>query len=587
MVNVATVPNTMDAPPAASNGLPSSRAAFAPPGGQSFSQLLPQSKTVQPQPPAKPNTKADAQRGTSSSNDLQRTKPPKNLELQPASAVPVAVPTNSQIPAAPAQSVPEQLNPQMPGAGPGPEAPHASAISLADSETFSPQDSASLAATVAGAAQNDNASNNTSSQPASTDFKRALDEQVPMAQSGAIGDQGDVTSADDATVVPSALTEWQPEAPQINRQTAQATTPPHAPQPNSSANPVQPVAVQATTADDANAAVTLSPALTDAAIPTAAVGAARSVSDAQPSPQSPELIAQRIQPGLPSVGAPPIVTATSAVQSILAANNSGGAGTNNSGNSAAPANGHSTGQGSDSSANAHSSDNSKPTRAADSAQPSNQQSNGGTAPPQNPPTAASLSAPAVPNPTPPTHVAAQITPQTTDSASAPPNAPSSQAQLPSHIVAVQANVPQSLADLSQATQLYQRVGGAEIHVSMNTDLLGSIDLRAVVHQGSLSATIGVQRADVQTLLVNELPALQHSLAEKNFQVSQISVLAGSIGSGANPNRQSSDQQNRRQAPASLPTPLFCGEPASTLISRANLSEITRLAGLSTRLSVIA
>lgn len=92
-----------------------------------------------------------------------------------------------------------------------------------------------------------------------------------------------------------------------------------------------------------------------------------------------------------------------------------------------------------------------------------------------------------------------------------------------------AAMPQSLGDVVKASDLYRRVGGAEMHISMDTDLLGSIDVRAVVHQSTLTATIGVERADVQTLLANELPALQHSLSEQSLHINEISVMSGSVG----------------------------------------------------------
>ncbi len=80
----------------------------------------------------------------------------------------------------------------------------------------------------------------------------------------------------------------------------------------------------------------------------------------------------------------------------------------------------------------------------------------------------------------------------------------------------------------KASELYQRVGGAEMHIAMQTDLFGSIDLRTVVHQSSLTATIGVQRGDVQSILANDLPALQHALADQKLHVERISVLDNSI-----------------------------------------------------------
>ena len=82
-----------------------------------------------------------------------------------------------------------------------------------------------------------------------------------------------------------------------------------------------------------------------------------------------------------------------------------------------------------------------------------------------------------------------------------------------------------------ASSLFNRPDGSEMHLAMQTDLLGSIDLRATIHQSGLMATIGVQRAEVQSLLASELPALQHALAEKSLQVAQISVLNNSVTDG--------------------------------------------------------
>jgi len=103
-------------------------------------------------------------------------------------------------------------------------------------------------------------------------------------------------------------------------------------------------------------------------------------------------------------------------------------------------------------------------------------------------------------------------------------------------------LPNSLGDVVKASELYQRVGGAEMHIAMQTDLLGSIDLRTVVHQSSLSATIGVQRADVQSLLANDLPALQHALADQKLHVEQISVLDNSFAGRMDLGSRSQQQQ---------------------------------------------
>ena len=144
-------------------------------------------------------------------------------------------------------------------------------------------------------------------------------------------------------------------------------------------------------------------------------------------------------------------------------------------------------------------------------------------------------------------------------------------------------LPRSLSDVAQASQLYQGVGRAEMRIAVDTDAFGAIDLRAVLHQGNLSATIGVQRADVQTLLVNQLPALQHSLADKNLQVTQISVLAGSIGDSGSGQPQ---EQRDREVPSAASGQVVSEDHRESRVLPKS-DDAAEPVGYSMRLSVIA
>jgi len=130
----------------------------------------------------------------------------------------------------------------------------------------------------------------------------------------------------------------------------------------------------------------------------------------------------------------------------------------------------------------------------------------------------------------PVDVAAQPTEPVTPTNASRPESPG--APLESHALPNPATVPAAFSSVVQASQLYQRVGGAEMRIAMQTDLLGAIELHTVVHQSTFSATIGVQRAEVQSLLSSDLPALQHALAQQKLQVQQISVHDNSVGSRA-------------------------------------------------------
>jgi Flagellar hook-length control protein FliK len=147
----------------------------------------------------------------------------------------------------------------------------------------------------------------------------------------------------------------------------------------------------------------------------------------------------------------------------------------------------------------------------------------------------------------------QTIPLTPASPAASPSASGGSANIARPVPLPEA-LPQSLNDVVKASELYQGVGGSEMHIAMQTDLLGAVDLRAAMHQSTLTATISVQRSDVQALLANELPNLQHALADKNYHVEQIAVLNNSVGgrSGSSGGQQPAQQQN---SPAGRSVPL--------------------------------
>ncbi|HEY6467784.1 MAG TPA: flagellar hook-length control protein FliK [Candidatus Acidoferrales bacterium] len=316
-------------------------------------------------------------------------------------------------------------------------------------------------------------------------------------------------------------------------------------------------------------------------------------SHAESTTQARQPIAPRMRSGLPSLDSASQTTAAQPLQSLLEANNNGPGNGNSNGSPngfASQYGNHQPAQSSSQSSDtSHSSNDTKSSAASESSQ-SARQSNAIAVTQANVAATATLSdasAPAVSS----VHASAQVAAQAdtataTASTKETPFPVASANQSAPLAPALPPTLSRSLTDVSQATQLYQRLGGGEMHIAMNTDLLGLIDLRAVVHQGSLSATIGVQHSDIQTLLVNELPALQHSLSEKNLQVGQISVLAGSIGSGANPNNQPRQDHQNRQSPSPAPAFRDTASPVILLAASAT-SAATLVAGNSARLSVLA
>jgi len=107
--------------------------------------------------------------------------------------------------------------------------------------------------------------------------------------------------------------------------------------------------------------------------------------------------------------------------------------------------------------------------------------------------------------------------------------------------------PVFASDAVKASELYQHMDGSEMHIAMQTDLLGAVDLRATMHQSALTATISVQRSDVQSVLASELPSLQHALADRNLHVEQISILNNSVNDRNGSHGQQAQQQNQNSA----------------------------------------
>jgi len=69
----------------------------------------------------------------------------------------------------------------------------------------------------------------------------------------------------------------------------------------------------------------------------------------------------------------------------------------------------------------------------------------------------------------------------------------------------------------------------ELRVALQTERLGSVELRARISGDDLGAAITVERKDAHAVLATELPALERSLAEKQFHVQQLSLLHATTG----------------------------------------------------------
>jgi flagellar hook-length control protein FliK len=86
-----------------------------------------------------------------------------------------------------------------------------------------------------------------------------------------------------------------------------------------------------------------------------------------------------------------------------------------------------------------------------------------------------------------------------------------------------------------AGRLRDHSGGTEVRIEMQSDSLGSVELRAHVAGNQIGASIAVEHHDAEVMLNTELPALHSALAEKDIRVDTLVVSQGahtSMGGGA-------------------------------------------------------
>lgn len=100
-------------------------------------------------------------------------------------------------------------------------------------------------------------------------------------------------------------------------------------------------------------------------------------------------------------------------------------------------------------------------------------------------------------------------------------------------------------------QLSQSGGRGEMHIAMQSDDLGNIELHTRVSGDSVGASITVEKRDAHTALATELPALQQALSDKQLRVEQISLtqapLHGTAGDPAAQYSGGQGQNGQRQA----------------------------------------
>ena len=136
-----------------------------------------------------------------------------------------------------------------------------------------------------------------------------------------------------------------------------------------------------------------------------------------------------------------------------------------------------------------------------------------------------------------------------------------------------------------SARLLDQLKRVEMQIAFRTEVFGSVQLRTMIRNGQIGATIGVEKGEAQALLTSELPALERALAQRDLRVDNISIFqqsaAGDTGFSHGSEARSDTYPHRRQQAAAWS--LEAEFEDSTELS----VELYGAAGSPTRLSVRA
>jgi hypothetical protein len=94
-------------------------------------------------------------------------------------------------------------------------------------------------------------------------------------------------------------------------------------------------------------------------------------------------------------------------------------------------------------------------------------------------------------------------------------------------------------------QITGNTGQSEVHLAMQADKLGAVELHARVTGEQVGAAIVVDKKETHEVLAVELPALHQALSQKNFRVEHIWLTHSSLDATAgDPGNSSADQRSR-------------------------------------------
>jgi hypothetical protein len=139
----------------------------------------------------------------------------------------------------------------------------------------------------------------------------------------------------------------------------------------------------------------------------------------------------------------------------------------------------------------------------------------------------------------------------------------------------------STSRIINSAQLGGNSTHSEMHIAMQADKLGAVELHARVTGEQVGAAITVEKKEAHAALAVELPTLQQALAEKSLRVGNVVLMQGALHStaggagdltGRQPRSQPGTFYSQQQAESSLPSVLAAApEPSGIFDDRGRLN----------------
>jgi len=112
---------------------------------------------------------------------------------------------------------------------------------------------------------------------------------------------------------------------------------------------------------------------------------------------------------------------------------------------------------------------------------------------------------------------------------------------------VAASAPEVAPSMIESARFVQTAGRSEMHIGINSESLGTVDVHAVMHNDtsgapSVGASITVQSHEAAAMLTKELPALQGHLEGRNVHIGEIAVIPESLSAGSGMQQQGGPPQ---------------------------------------------